>query len=112
MYQFRLFYTVVNAIGQKKTVFPLFLGKVAGKMVGEIIYMKIEPNQRLDAEVARAAAVSFGVKVDDEMGSKYEEATMEQRSVAVDHFAPPYVCMCFCSEPLDSGALHAWQSSV
>ena len=56
--------------------------------------------------------VSFGVKVDDEMGSRYEEAIMERRSVAVDHFAPPYVCMCFCSEPLDSGALHAWQSSV
>ena len=81
-------------------------------MAGEIKDMKIESSQRLDAEAVWAASVSFGVKVDDEMGSRYEEATMERRSVALDHFAPPYVCMCFCSEPLDSGALHAWQSFV
>jgi hypothetical protein len=97
---------------RKKSVFPLLLCRVTGKMAGEIIDMKIEPNEWLHGAAVWAAPVSFGVKVDDEMGSRYEEATMERRSVAVDHFAPPYVCMCFCSEPLDSDVLHAWQSSV
>ena len=34
-------------LARKKSVFLLLLGKVAGKMAGEIIDMKIEPKQRL-----------------------------------------------------------------
>ncbi len=113
MFQFCLFYTVVNAIGQKNIRFPLAFVESGGENGRRDNKNKrIESSQRLDAEAAWATAVSFGFKVDDEMGSRYEEAVVERRSVAVDHFAHPYVCMCFCSEPMDSDVLHAWQSSV